>query len=91
MASRYSEDLLTKEQGGDIGIYRRGMLRKEIEEAVFGKGRGFITDLVEVPNGLLILRVDQVFREDWRSLKRWKTKFAPPSEARGMRRPSAST
>ena len=63
MASRYSEDLLTKEQGGDIGIYRRGMLRKEIEEAVFGKGRGFITDLVEVPNGLLILRVDQVFRE----------------------------
>ncbi len=63
MASRYSEDLLTKEQGGDIGIYRRGMLRKEIEDAVFGKNRGFITDLVEVPNGLLILRVDQVFRE----------------------------
>ncbi len=63
MASRYSEDLATKEQGGDIGIYRRGMLRKEIEDAVFDKSRGFITDLVEVPNGLLILRVDQVFRE----------------------------
>ena len=63
MASRHSDDLLTKEQGGDIGIYRRGMLRKEIEEAVFGRNRGFITDLVEVPNGLLLLRVDQVFRE----------------------------
>ena len=63
MASRHSDDLLTKEQGGDIGIYRRGMLRKEIEEAVFGRNRGFITDLVEAPNGLLLLRVDQVFRE----------------------------
>jgi len=63
MATRFSEDLATKEQGGDIGIYRRGMLRKEIEGAVFDKSRGTITDLIEVPNGLLILRVDQVFRE----------------------------
>lgn len=63
MATRFSEDLATKEQGGDIGIYRRGMLRKEIEDAVFDKSRGTITDLIEVPNGLLILRVDQVFRE----------------------------
>lgn len=63
MAARHSEDLTTKEQGGDIGIYRRGMLRKEIEDAVFDKNRGFISDIIEVPNGLLILRVDQVFRE----------------------------
>ena len=63
MASRHSEDLLTKEQGGDIGIYRRGTLRKEIEDAVFGRGRGFITGVIEAPNGLLILRVEQVFRE----------------------------
>ncbi len=63
MATRFSEDLATKEQGGDIGIYRRGMLRKEIEDAVFDNSRGSITDLIEVPNGLLILRVDQVFRE----------------------------
>ena len=63
MATRFSEDLATKELGGDIGIYRRGMLRKEIEDAVFDKSRGTITDLIEVPNGLLVLRVDQVFRE----------------------------
>lgn len=63
MARRFSEDLVTKELGGDIGIYRRGMLRSEIEESVFGKPQGHITDMLEVPNGLLILRVDQNFRE----------------------------
>ena len=63
MARRFSEDEATKELGGDIGIYRRGMLREEIEGVVFGKRQGHITGLLEVPNGLLILRVDQNFRE----------------------------
>ncbi len=63
MARRFSEDEATKELGGDIGIYRRGMLREEIEEAVFGQRQGHITGLIEVPNGLLILRVDQNYRE----------------------------
>ena len=63
MARRFSEDEATKELGGDIGIYRRGMLREGIEEAVFDKRQGHITELIEVPNGLLILRVDQNYRE----------------------------
>ena len=63
MARRFSEDEATKEIGGDIGIYRRGMLRTEIEAAVFGQRQGFITEILEVPNGLLVLRVDQNFRE----------------------------
>jgi parvulin-like peptidyl-prolyl isomerase len=63
MARRFSEDEATKELGGDIGIYRRGMLREEIEAAVFGQRQGQIAGLLEVPNGLLILRVDQNYRE----------------------------
>ncbi len=63
MARRFSDDEATKELGGDIGIYRRGMLREEIENAVFGQRQGRISDIIEVPNGLLILRVDQNFSE----------------------------
>ncbi len=63
MARRFSDDEGTKELGGAIGIYRRGMLRTEIETAVFGKLQGHVTDLIEVPNGLLLLRVDQNYRE----------------------------
>ncbi len=63
MARRFSDDEATKELGGDIGIYRRGMLREEIETAVFGQRQGHITEIIEVPNGLLILRVDQNYSE----------------------------
>ena len=69
MARRFSEDEGTKELGGDIGIYRRGMLRDEIEAVVFGQRQGHITNLLEVPNGLLILRVDQNFREGMAELE----------------------
>lgn len=63
MARRFSDDPATKELGGDIGIYRRGMLREEIEGAVFGKRQGHISEIMDVPNGLLILRVDQNYSE----------------------------
>ncbi len=63
MARRFSQDEATKELGGDIGIYRRGMLREDIEKAVFDQNQGHITEILDAPNGLLILRVDQNFRE----------------------------
>ena len=63
MASRYSEDEQTKARRGDLGVFERGVLRKEIEDQVFDKNSGFITDLIEVPNGYLLLKVDQRFQE----------------------------
>ena len=63
MAKRYSENEETAAAGGDIGIWRRGQLRKEIEDVVFAANKGFISDLIETGNGLLILRVEEKFRE----------------------------
>ena len=63
MATRFSEDEQTKARRGDLGVFERGVLRKEIEDHVFDKNSGFITDLIEVPNGYLLLKVDQRFRE----------------------------
>jgi peptidyl-prolyl cis-trans isomerase SurA len=62
LARRHS-DSQSAENGGDIGIYRRNTLKKEIEDEVFNAQRGYITDLIEVPNGYLILKVDERFRE----------------------------
>ena len=91
MARRFSEDEATKELGGDIGIYRRGMLREEIESAVFGQRQGHITDLLEVPNGLLILRVIRTTARAWRNWRRCRRRFARPSAARASSRKSAGT
>ena len=63
MARRFSDSAGSKEMGGDIGIWRRGSLRPDLEERVFDKNPGFITDLIEAPNGYLILMVTDKYRE----------------------------
>jgi parvulin-like peptidyl-prolyl isomerase len=62
LARRHSESQ-SAENGGDIGIFRRNTLMKEIEDQVFNAQRGYITDLIEVANGYLILKVDERYRE----------------------------
>jgi hypothetical protein len=62
LARRHSESQ-SAENGGDIGIFRRNTLMKEIEDQVFNAQRGYITDLIEVANGFLILKVDERYRE----------------------------
>ena len=63
LAKRHSENERTAPLGGDIGIWRRGDLRKEIEDAVFDQRRGHITDPMKTPNGYLILKVETIYRE----------------------------
>lgn len=63
MARRFSDSEGSKERGGDIGIFRRGVLTKEIEDEVFGANPGYITDLKQVSRGWLILKVNQRYRE----------------------------
>lgn len=57
MARRFSDSEASKEQGGDIGIFRRGVLQKEIEDEVFAANPGYITELMPVSRGWLILKV----------------------------------
>ncbi len=63
MARRYSDSAGSKDNGGDIGIWRRGSLRADLEERVFDKNPGFMTDLIEAGNGYLIIKVVDKFRE----------------------------
>ncbi len=69
IARRVSDNKQNSEQGGDIGIWRRGQLRKNIEDSVFDKPRGHITDLIEVPTGYLILKVFEKHREGLATLE----------------------
>ena len=63
MARRFSDSEVSKEQGGDIGIFRRGALRKEIEDEVFAANPGYITELMPVARGWLILKVNGRYSE----------------------------
>jgi parvulin-like peptidyl-prolyl isomerase len=68
LAKRHSENKITAEVGGDIGRYERGQLTKEIEDTVFDQRRGFITDLIDLPTGWLIIKLDEKFAEGQASL-----------------------
>jgi parvulin-like peptidyl-prolyl isomerase len=63
MARRFSDSEASKERGGDIGIFRRGVLQKEIEDEVFAANPGYVTELMPVSRGWLILKVNARYRE----------------------------
>jgi peptidyl-prolyl cis-trans isomerase SurA len=69
IARRFSDNTASAPNGGDIGIFRRGQLKAEIENEVFSQDQGYITDLIEVPGGYLILKVEERHKEGLAGLK----------------------
>ena len=67
IAKRYS-DSSTKDQGGFLGLYKRGELAKELEDKVFAMKRNQLTDVLETKQGYLILQVLEHYDEGQQSL-----------------------
>lgn len=57
---REFSDSQTRNEDGDIGWMKKGMLNPQIEALVFTGKKGFVTDPIKLPNGYLILRVEDV-------------------------------
>ncbi len=53
-----NSDSQTAQQGGALDPYKKGELAPELESLVWDKERGTITDPIRLPNGFLILKVD---------------------------------
>ncbi|MCU1274271.1 MAG: PpiC-type peptidyl-prolyl cis-trans isomerase [Bryobacterales bacterium] len=58
LAKQYS-DAETKENFGELPAYKRGQLRKEIEDVVFKEKKGYVTDPIRMPNGFEILKIEE--------------------------------
>lgn len=63
LVAAYSDDPETARGGGQLPPYdQHGMMRKEIpEDTLFSAKKGLVTDPIKVPEGFLILRVDEHF------------------------------
>ncbi len=58
LAATNSDDPETARNGGELPPFKRGQLLKQIEDIVFKQSKGYVTDPIKIPNGFLILRVE---------------------------------
>ncbi|XP_052862980.1 putative peptidyl-prolyl cis-trans isomerase dodo [Anopheles cruzii] len=57
LAQRYS-DCSSARRGGDLGVFKRGMMQKPFEEAAFALKVGDMSDIVDTDSGVhLVLRL----------------------------------
>src|ERR1700678_613674 len=61
IAKRYSEGSTAKDQGGDLGTFKRGVLAPQLDEVVFKLQKGQVTDVVQTKTGFEILKVQAHF------------------------------
>ena len=61
--ARDNSDASTAQQGGDMGTWQKGQLRKEFEDMLWDKPRGFVTEPIKVAEGFMILKVDEHTKE----------------------------
>src|SRR4030043_813597 len=60
LAKQHSEDPGTKDRGGEIGFITRGQVVPEFEEAAFSLKVGGMSNVIQTPYGLHILKVDEI-------------------------------
>ena len=69
LAKRFS-DGSTAQQGGFLGVYKRGELSKEIEDLVFKMKKNDLTPVIETKQGFLIMQVLEHYDEGEQSFSK---------------------
>jgi peptidyl-prolyl cis-trans isomerase SurA len=66
--ARQNSDGPTALQDGELGSFKKGQLRKEIEDVVFSHEKGYVSDPIKTPAGFEIYRIDEKYTAGQASL-----------------------
>jgi peptidyl-prolyl cis-trans isomerase D len=69
LATEYSQDPGSAREGGDLGMFGRGQMVPQFEEAAFALDVGEVSDVVETPFGLHIIKVEERQLPDFEQVK----------------------
>jgi len=59
LAREFSDDFATRQAGGDTGLFHRGQMSPAFETVAFALARGEISDPVETPFGVHIIKLEE--------------------------------
>lgn len=71
IVKEYSEDTSTKDSGGDLGFFARGVMVPEFEQAAFSLARGQVSGLIKTDFGWHIIKVIDKKGEIKQDFKSW--------------------
>lgn len=69
LAAEVSDDTVSAEQGGDLGVISRGFFGDSFDEAAFSMEEGEVSGIVETDNGLHLLTVTGLEREPFEEMR----------------------
>ena len=69
LARQYSQEPGAQQSGGDLGYFGRGQMVAPFEQAAFAMNVGDVSDVVETPFGLHIIKVEDKKSADFESAK----------------------
>ncbi|MBB3330925.1 peptidyl-prolyl cis-trans isomerase D [Halomonas campaniensis] len=69
LAAEVSDDAVSAEQGGDLGVISPGFFGDAFDDAAFSLDEGQVSDIVETDNGLHLLQVTSLQREPFEAMR----------------------
>lgn len=60
LAEKFSDDPGSKAQGGDLGLFARGRMVPEFDQAVFSLEKGVVSEPVRSPYGFHVIKVEEI-------------------------------
>lgn len=91
LAKNESDDPTTASKGGDVGWVVQGQLPPQIDKVVFGLSKGAISDVIEIPGGLQIVKIDDVKNETTLTLKEASDEITRTLKTEKAKREAAKT